>query len=180
MFKIVKDTNQSIREKSSDVDLPPSKDDIKLLKNMINYLKLSQDEKYAEKHNIRPGVGLAAPQIGINRKMIAIYYELDEKNKVELGLINPRIVSNSIKECYLKNGEGCLSVDEDHKGYVYRYFKITVKAFDVIQNKDIEIVARGYDAIVLQHEIDHLSGILYYDRIDKKNPFLKKDNSIEI
>ena len=52
MFKIVKDTNQSIREKCSDVDLPPSKDDIKLLKNMINYLKLSQDEKYAEKHNI--------------------------------------------------------------------------------------------------------------------------------
>ena len=180
MFKIVKDTNQSIREKCSDVDLPPSKDDIKLLKNMINYLKLSQDEKYAEKHNIRPGVGLAAPQIGINRKMIAIYYELDEKNKVALGLINPHIVSNSVKECYLKNGEGCLSVDEDHKGYVYRYFKITVKAFDVIQNKDIEIVARGYDAIVLQHEIDHLSGILYYDRIDKKNPFLKKDNSIEI
>ena len=84
MFKIVKDTNQSIREKCSDVDLPPSKDDIKLLKNMINYLKLSQDEKYAEKHNIRPGVGLAAPQIGINRKMIAIYYELDEKNTILL------------------------------------------------------------------------------------------------
>ena len=44
----------------------------------------------------------------------------------------------------------------------------------------MEIVAKGYDAIVLQHEIDHLSGVLYYDHIDKKNPFVIKDNSIAI
>ena len=180
MLKIVKDTNPQLKEKSVEVELPPSEENIKIVKQMLDYIKKSQDEKYAEKHGIRAGVGLAAPQIGINKKMIAIYYPLDEENYVELGLINPRIVSNSLKECYLPNGEGCLSVDKDHSGYVYRYYKITVRAFDVVQNKDVEIVARGYDAIVLQHEIDHLSGILYYDRIDKKNPFIKKPNSIEI
>jgi peptide deformylase len=82
--------------------------------------------------------------------------------------------------CYLQSGEGCLSVDNDHKGYVYRPYKIRVKAYDFLTNKEIEIIARGYDAIVLQHEIDHLSGVLYYDHIDKKNPFKILDNSIAL
>lgn len=53
-------------------------------------------------------------------------------------------------------------------------------AFDAIQNKDIIINARGFDAIVLQHEIDHLSGIFFYDRIDKKEPFKKVMGAIVI
>ena len=55
-----------------------------------------------------------------------------------------------------------------------------MKAFDAIQNKDIIITARGFDAIVLQHEIDHLSGIFFYDRIDKKEPFKKVMGAIAI
>lgn len=181
MFKIVKDTQKSLREKCLEVEMPASKEDIKLLKEMVKYLQLSQDEKYANKHGLRSGVGLAAPQIGIQKRMLAVSYPVDEEgNRFEFGLINPKIISNSVKECYLANGEGCLSVDIDKKGYVYRYYKITIKAFDVFEGKDIEIVAKGYDAIVLQHEMDHLDGVLYYDHINKKNPFEEKENAIKI
>ena len=68
MFKIVKDTAKSIREKCKLVDTPLSMEDKKLALEMIDYLIKSQDEEYAQKHNIRAGVGLAAPQIGIQKR----------------------------------------------------------------------------------------------------------------
>ncbi|HOA11556.1 MAG TPA: peptide deformylase, partial [Bacilli bacterium] len=64
---------------------------------------------------------------------------------------------------------GCLSVDEDHPGHVYRHYKIRVKAFDILNNEEVEINTFGYPAIVLQHEIDHLHGVLFYDRINEEN-----------
>ena len=143
---------------------------------MVDYLIKSQDEEYAKKHNIRAGVGLAAPQIGINKRMFAIYYE-NEEEKIQYALINPKIIQNSIKKVALASGEGCLSVDNDHPGYVYRYDKIIIKGYDAITDKEVTITARGYDAIVLQHEYDHLDGILYYDRINKANPTLEIPNS---
>ena len=96
---------------------------------------------------------------------------------VEYGLVNPKIIQNSMKKVALKGGEGCLSVDEDHSGFVYRYDKIVMKAYDVVSQKEVLIKAKGYDAIVLQHEYDHLDGILYYDRINKKEPNKEIPNS---
>ena len=55
--------------------------------------------------------------------------------------------------------------------------KIVIKGYDAIQEKDVTITAYGYDAIVLQHEYDHLDGILYYDRINKQNPTQEVPNS---
>lgn len=176
MFKIVKDNEKSIREKCKPVELPLSKEDKELALSMVDYLIKSQDEEYAKKHNIRAGVGLAAPQIGINKRMFAIYYE-NEEEKIQYALINPKIIQNSIKKVALASGEGCLSVDNDHPGYVYRYDKIIIKGYDAITDKEVTITARGYDAIVLQHEYDHLDGILYYDRINKDNPTLEIPNS---
>ena len=68
------------------------------------------------------------------------------------------------------SGEGCLSVDEEHKGYAHRYYKIKMQAYDALRDKDVVITARGFDAIVLQHEYDHLDGLFFYDRIDKNKP----------
>ncbi len=177
MLKILKDNVKSLRNKSIEVPMPLSIQDRKTLESMIDYLIKSQDDKYCEKRHIRSGVGLAAPQIGINRRMFAIYYHKDEKTEVKYGLVNPKIIQNSVRKVAIQSGEGCLSVDEDKKGYVYRYHKIVMKAFDIVTNKDIEITATGYDAIVLQHEYDHLDGILYYDRIDKNNPYKEVENS---
>lgn len=176
MLKIVKDNVASLREKSELVTLPLSKEDENLLKEMVSYLKKSQDEKYCQKHHIRAGVGLAAPQIGVNKRMFAIYYTKEDE-VVEYGLVNPKIIQNSMKKVALKGGEGCLSVDEDHNGFVYRYDKIVMKAYDIVSQKEVLIKAKGYDAIVLQHEYDHLDGILYYDRINKKEPNKEIPNS---
>ncbi|MBP5574161.1 MAG: peptide deformylase [Bacilli bacterium] len=174
-LKIVKDSNPIMRQKSKPVPLPLSKEDKETLDEMLNYLKLSQDEEYAAEHNIRPGVGIAAIQIGLLKRMFCVYYEL-ENGVVQYQLVNPKIIEYSIRKCALKEGEGCLSVDNEYQGYSHRYYKIKMAAFDALTNKDIIITARGYDAIVLQHEYDHLDGLFFYDRIDKNNPKVQLSN----
>ena len=169
-YKIFKDSNPSMRKKSLPVELPLSKEDKDTLDFMLDYLKKSQDEEYAEKHHIRAGVGIAAIQLGILKRMFAIYYEQEEGKFVTYQLVNPRIIETSIKKCSLKSGEGCLSVDKEHPGLVHRYYKIKIAAFDAYSNKDIVISASGFDAVVLQHEYDHLEGKFFYDRIDPLHP----------
>ncbi len=181
IFKIVKDNKPSLRQRCEDVQLPLDEKTKTTLFNMLEYLRASQDDEFLERHpKVRSGVGLAAPQIGINKKMIAISFEDSDNKKYEFLLVNPKIVSESIKECYLEGGEGCLSVDDAHPGYVYRKFKITVKAYDLLKNDFVTYELKGYPAIVLQHEIDHLKGVLFYDHIDKKNPFIKKPGALSI
>ena len=181
-FKIVKDSNPNLREKSEEVkEITP--EIIDFVNEMHDYLIASQDEEISKKYNIRPGVGLAAPQVGRNIRALVVYFEDEIEGKkiiVDHRLINPKIILESVKEVYLSGGEGCLSVDDVHEGYVYRHNKIQVRAFNAQTKKEEIITARGYEAIVLQHEIDHLSGILYYDHIDKKNPFIEKPDAIRL
>ena len=174
-LKIVKDSNPIMRKRSLPVDLPLSAEDKKTLDDMLEYLKLSQDEEYAAKHNIRAGVGIAAIQIGLLKRMFCIYYETED-GIVQYQLVNPKIIEYSVKKCALQNGEGCLSVDGEHPGLSHRYYKIKMQAFDALTNQDIVITARGFDAIVLQHEYDHLDGKFFYDRIDQNNPNQKLIN----
>lgn len=169
-LKILKDSNPIMRKVSQPVELPLSNDDKNLLDEMLLYLKNSQNEEYAKKHNIRAGVGLAGIQVGVLKRMFVVYYKTDDEHEVAYQLVNPKIIETSIKKCALESGEGCLSVNEEHQGLSHRHFKITLKAFDALTNKDIEITARGFDAIVLQHEYDHLDGIFFYDRINKNDP----------
>ena len=168
-LKIVKDNNPIMKKKSLPVSLPLSDEDKRTLDDMLEYLKLSQDEEYAKKHNIKAGIGLAAIQIGLLKRMFVVYYGEGE-DLVQYQLVNPKIIEYSLKKCALKNGEGCLSVDGEHPGYAHRYYKIKVAAFDALTNQDVIITARGFDAIVLQHEYDHLDGLFFYDRIDNKKP----------
>ena len=168
-LKIVKDNNPIMRKKSLPVELPLSAEDKATLDEMLNYLKLSQDEEYARKHNIRAGVGIAAIQIGLLKRMFCIYYETDN-GPVQYQLVNPKIIEYSIRKCALRDGEGCLSVDGEHPGLSHRYYKIKMQAYDALSDRDIVITARGFDAIVLQHEYDHLDGLFFYDRIDQNNP----------
>ena len=174
-LKIIKDTNPIMRKKSLPVDLPLSKQDKDTLDAMLEYLKLSQDEDYAKKHNIQAGVGMAAIQIGLLKRMFVIYYQ-KENETVQYQLVNPVILETSAKKCALEAGEGCLSVPNHHEGLVHRYYKIKMKAYDALTDEDIIITAVGYDAIVLQHEYDHLDGKFFYDRIDPNNPNQKLIN----
>lgn len=178
MVKIIKDTNPIMRNKSLPVEMPLSKEDKKTLDEMLEYLILSQDEEYTKKHKIRSGVGLAAVQIGILKRMFVIYYKNAKGNVVQYQLVNPKIIEESARKVALSSGEGCLSVDKDVEGLCHRHYKIKMKAFDALTNKEIEIVAREYDAIVLQHEYDHLDGLFYYDRINKMNPLMQEENEL--
>ena len=171
-YKIVKDSNSIMRKKSLPVDMPLSSKNRELLNDMLEYLKLSQDEEYAKKHNIQAGVGMAAIQVGILKRMFVVYYQRDDEI-VQYQLVNPVILETSVKKCALEAGEGCLSVPEHHEGLVHRYYKIKMRAFDALTNEDIIISAMGYDAVVLQHEYDHLEGKFYYDRINPMNPSAK-------
>ncbi len=171
---IIKDTNPLIREKSEPVSLPLSKEDEQLLRDLFQYVKDSTDEEKAKELNLRPAVGISAIQVGVRKQLTAVIVDDHDKNDqpehFEYMLVNPKIVSSSLQKAYLGGGEGCLSVVEEHEGYVVRSARVTIKAFDLIQNKDITIRARGYLAIVLQHELDHFKGTLFYDYIDPKNP----------
>ena len=180
IFKIVKDKEKSIRERSVDVTFPISEELKKTMFDMLEYLKLSQDEEFAKLHNIRAGVGIAAPQIGINQNFLAIYYIDDNNKEKQYILVNPKIVSESCKLAYISSGEGCLSVDNEHPGYVYRPYKVKVKAYDLLKEKDVEYAFVGFGSMCVQHEIDHLKGILFYDHIDKVNPFKEDPNAVKI
>ncbi|MCD8195245.1 MAG: peptide deformylase [Coprobacillus sp.] len=179
-YKIIKDTNPRLRKKSEEVSLPLSKEDEDTLNFMLDYLIKSQDDKYATKHNVTPGVGLAAPQLGILKRMFAVYFTDENGNQHTHQLVNPKIVEQSVKEAAMKDGEGCLSVDKPHPGLVHRKYQIKLEAYDQYEKANITIDVSGYAAIVYQHEYDHLDGILFYDRIDKNNPDKKKDNEIII
>ncbi len=178
-LKIIKDSNPVMRKRSLEVELPLSEQDKQTLDDMLEYLKLSQDEEYAKKHNIRAGVGLSAIQINILKRMFVVYLK-GEEGEIIYQLVNPKIVESSLRLCALSNGEGCLSVDKDHIGLVHRNYKIKMKAFDAYTNEEVVIKAEGYLAIVLQHEYDHLNGMFYYDRIDKKDPNRQKMNEVII
>lgn len=104
---------------------------------------------------INQGVGLAAPQIGLGFQMVVIGCE-----KRELVLINPQIIKCSGETLQT---EGCLSVPEAY-GYVRRYDKITVEAYDVFGKKKTYKEA-GFFARVVQHELDHLDGVLFIDKV---------------
>lgn len=182
---ILKDSHKSLRKKSKEVIFPLSQSDQETAQYLLDYLRFAHDDDNAKTHNLRPGVGLAAPQIGVNKKMLAIHIpRYDEEGEfidaLELVLINPTVISYSERMAYLIDGEGCLSVDENHPGYVLRRAFITVNAYNFLQQKLEKIKLRGYEAIVLQHELDHLDGILFYDRIDSKEPFKKIEGALEI
>lgn len=178
MEDIVRDGHPALRKKSEAVSLPPSEEDVELLDKMMEYLKNSQDEEMAEKYNLRAGVGLAAPQLGVNKQMFVMHFEHNDK-LYSYKIVNPKIISHSVEQAYLAGGEGCLSVDEKIEGYVVRHARITLRAYDET-GKELKLRLRGFPAIVAQHEIDHLHGIMFYDHINKEKPFYVPDGAVAI
>lgn len=164
-----------LRQKSKEVTFPMTEEDISLIDEMVMYLRLSQDEDYANKNNIRAGMGLSAVQIGKLKRFFVISYKKDDGTFEEYKVVNPKIISNSTEMIYVEEGEGCLSVNRYVEGIVPRYARVTVEYYDEYGNKK-EVRVREEIAVAFQHEIDHLNGILFLDRIDKKDPYKNKDN----
>ncbi len=125
-----------------------------------------------------PGVGLAAPQVGVGIQVIVVEYAEGSENddpeadgdaaaeprpKKLYAVVNPEITRQS-KETELGN-EGCLSIP-DYMGEVERYNTVTVKGLDR-HGKSFKIKTKGWMARIFQHEIDHINGVLFIDRTDK-------------
>lgn len=119
-----------------------------------------------------PGIGLAAIQIGVARRMLVIDLSKEGEDKQPLVFINPEIVSSSDDRSVYE--EGCLSIP-DYYAEVERPAKVTVKYLDR-EGKEQSVEADGLLATCLQHEIDHLNGVLFIDHISrlKREMVIKK------
>ncbi len=152
LLKIITHPNPVLRKKSVDVDVE------KISDPEMKGLLLDMEETMKKKD----GAGLAAPQIGLNIRLVVIY----EDHKT-LFLINPKITKKSwareIEE------EGCLSVVDEKGEIIYgpvsRHKKINCSYFDE-KGKKKTLAAEKMLARVIQHEVDHLDGILFIDRLE--------------
>ena len=145
--KIVKMPNDVLRKKCRPVDVIDDKI-ITLLDDM------------AETMYENDGVGLAAPQVGILRRVVVI--DIGDEEIGLLELINPEIISQEGEQI---GTEGCLSVS-DVRGDVKRPEKVVVQAYD--RNGDLmEYEGEGLLAVAFCHEIDHLNGIIFTDKLEK-------------
>lgn len=194
MNDIVREGNETLRTVADEVSLPLSDEDLILGEKMMEFLRNSQDPVMAEKMGLRGGVGLAANQLDIPKKIIAVLVPHEPKfdeagNEIPVEhdtayqmakiMYNAKIVSHSVQDAALETGEGCLSVDREVEGFVVRHARVTVEYV----NKDGEkqkIRLKNFPSMCVQHEIDHTNGIMFYDRIDPKNPWAIKDGMLVI
>ena len=156
--KIVIEPDPILRKKSE--RLEKVDDDIrKLLNDMLETMYLA------------PGIGLAAVQIGILKRLIVIDISKEKEKKKPLFMINPEILFKSKQTSVYE--EGCLSLP-GHFAEIERPAECLIKYLDY-NGKEKEIQAKGLLATVIQHEVDHLNGVLFVDYLSK----LKKDMIIK-
>lgn len=153
--------NQILRAKSSDLSASA------LLSE--DYSRLCELMLATVTHPSQDGVGIAAPQVGLNRRVVAVlrYDKPDEPFEV---YANIRIVRRS--DSTSVGGEGCLSVP-DMRGEVERSTEIEIEYADMEQLRNGRYATKreiinGFTAVIFQHEVDHLEGIIYTDRIAAK------------
>ena len=174
-LNILDEKDKRLRLISDEVSFPFDNKEKDIIKKAMEELRLSQIEEYSEKYDLRPGMGLAAIQLGIKKRWFVLVEETTDDDDSEQTFknyffANPKIISSSEEKIYAESGEGCLSVNRDVDGIVPRHARVTIEAYD-IDGKKFKIRLREDMAIAAQHEIDHLNGILFYDHIDKNNPY---------
>ena len=158
MHDITRDGNPVLRQVAKPLTFPLADEYKELADEMMQYLINSQDPKIAEKHQLRAGVGLAAPQVGKSIQMAALLVPNDKGEIIfKEVFVNPKIL----------------------EGYVPRPDKLKIHYYTV-DGEEKTIRLKDYPAIVASHEIDHLNGHLFYDRINKQNPFDLAEDTIVI
>ena len=139
--EILDEKDKRLRLVSKEVSFPLTQKDKDLIKTMIEYLRNSQIEELAEKYDLRPGMGMAAIQLGVAKRYFVVVDEVSEGVFEDYILINPKIISNSVEKIYVELGEGCLSVNRPVEGIVPRYARVTVEAYD-LEGRKIHVRAR--------------------------------------
>ena len=178
-IKILDEKESILRTVSTEVEFPLTDDFKKIINDSLLYLEMSQIDKYIEKYDLRPGMGLSLVQIGIPKRVFVISEELEKGKFKRYILINPKVISKSEEMIYVGEGEGCLSVNRETEGIVPRHARMTVEAYD-LDGKKFTIRVREDISVAFQHELDHLDGILFIDKIDKNNPYKNAELMREI
>ena len=166
--------NKILHTKSEEVTFPLPKEDVKRIYDMMDYLEMSQIEDIRAKYELRAGMGLSYIQLGIPKRIFVIVYEVEEGKFDRYIVVNPKVISESEEIVYIEEGEGCLSINRPTTGIVPRHARLTIKAYNE-KGEEFTLRVREELAVCFQHEIDHLNGILFTDKIDPKNPFKGKD-----
>ena len=133
--EILDEKDKRLRLISEEVTFPLTKEDKELIDKMVTYLHDSQIEKLAKKYDLRPGMGMAAIQLGVPKRYLTIVHEVAEQEFDTYVICNPKIISNSEEKIYVDMGEGCLSINRDVEGIVPRYARVTVEGYDIDGNK---------------------------------------------
>jgi len=140
MKDIVQEGHPALRKRAIDVEFPLSKADRTLSDDLLDYLKNSRDPEIAEKYDLRAGIGLAAPQVNVSKRIFALHITEMKGEPLSFIAINPKIVSHSVEKTYLSSGEGCLSVNRNIEGFVPRYKRISITSSS---SKGISFVVRN-------------------------------------
>ena len=130
---------------------------VKLGREMVAYIKDPEHD----------GVGLAAPQVGVTKRIIivSLLHNWDDENFQTVMMLNPEIVEAS-EETTTDIEEWCLSLPKTKKGFVARHKDIKLRYFDE-RMKEKVLRLSGLPSVIVQHEIDHLNGVLYIDKLVK-------------
>ena len=176
---ILDEKDKRLHQKSSEVTFPLDKETIQTIYDCLDYLEISQDEELAKKYDLRAGMGLSFCQIGIMKRIFVVSEDFGDGTFGRYIVINPKIISHSEELIYVGEGEGCLSVNRPTEGIVPRYARMRIKAYNE-HGEEYEIRVREDISVAFQHELDHLDGILFTDKIDKNNPFKDKNKMREI
>lgn len=190
MKNVIREGHKTLVTVAKPVKLPLSSADKRLLKDLLQYVKNSQDEEMVETYDLRPAVGIAAPQVNVSKRMYAVHVTDFDGTLYSYALINPVITQKSNQLIYVPGGEGCLSVDRETEGITPRYESVTLEAmqYDIQSDRviPIKLHLKGYVGIVFQHELDHLNGILFTSKLFPSIPNAKpafelpEDASIDV
>ena len=147
---------RNIRELGDDV----LRKDTKPVKDISRRTRILIEDMFDTMYEAN-GVGLAAPQVGVLKKIFVVDVGDEEGNKVPFVFVNPEIIE---REGVQVDFEGCLSVP-GKSGKVARAEKVKVKAFNE-DMEEFELEAEGFLARAIQHEYDHLNGVVYVDKVE--------------
>ena len=150
MKDIIDEKDKRLREISKEVKLPLTEEQKKTINDIIEMLTNSQIPELSEKYNLRPGMGLAAIQLGIPERYFVVVHEYEEGKFDNYVLINPKVISHSEEIIYVGEGEGCLSVNREVCGIVPRYARITIEGYDE-NGSLVRVRGREELAIAFQH-----------------------------
>jgi peptide deformylase len=177
MKNVIREGHKTLETVAKEVKLPLTQADKKLLKDLLEYVINSQDDEIAEKYDLRPAVGIAAPQVNVSKRMFAVHVTDFDGTLYSYALVNPIIKAKGKDLIYVPGGEGCLSVDRKTEGLTPRYDWVLFEAlsydFQTGELFPIELKVEGYVGIVFQHEFDHLNGIMYTTKLFPELPQAK-------